>query len=479
MSLVNGSVTAAYTDLATYDEIERFLYGGGDAVSYFQVEITKSTWFTQVPTRLSRVNGNTNFNDEFSVKIMRHADYLTYVWIRLTLPAVTAAANKHVRWCRNVGHNLIERCNLSFNDLPVTKFDNFFLDFWSEFTIPQSKRDGYRRMIGDIVSLTAPTVTANTANTLPETVLNIPLPLFFTRDTGVALPTAAITFNEMTINLKFRNYLDLLISYPWANVLASDDELADPLSGATVATFAPRACLSTDITAVPALTNVQVFGNYILVSTPERRRMGCTPRDILIDQVQTLQLQTLSPTTNSSPTIDIRFSHNISCMFFAVQNTTNTSERSNYTSSEYGLSDANVVNFTPAGSVDPISSLALFYESDRRLGMYADYYSYIQPFHHAVRIPDTLGYHMYSFAHNINSINPCGGTNFGKLSHVSMEVTLGATTIANASSPAGATTVSAARIAGYSRAQTYGFTVVVLNKNIFRVSGGTVGFPVL
>ena len=44
-------------DLATFDEIEKYMYGGPDATAYFVRETRKSTWFTQVPVVLSRASG--------------------------------------------------------------------------------------------------------------------------------------------------------------------------------------------------------------------------------------------------------------------------------------------------------------------------------------------------------------------------------------------------------------------------------------
>ena len=78
-----NTITSGFIDLATFDEIEKYLYGGADATAYFVRETRKSTWFTQVPVVLSRAAGSPAFNQEWSVSISRAGDYLLQSWLRL------------------------------------------------------------------------------------------------------------------------------------------------------------------------------------------------------------------------------------------------------------------------------------------------------------------------------------------------------------------------------------------------------------
>jgi hypothetical protein len=232
-------LTSGFIDLATYDEQEKYLYGGPDAVAYFVREIRKATWFTQVPVCLSSRSGQAGFGQQWSVSISRAGDYLLHTWLRLTMNAVTAATanatvaatqgNHVLRWSRNLMHNLISECAITFNDLVAARFDNYHLDFWSAFTVPAGKRNGYNNMIGNVDALTNPcavafpspaqlagasacqvNVDAAGRQVLPAATLNLPLPFFYSRDSGIALPTAALPYNEMRINFAFLNLADLL-----------------------------------------------------------------------------------------------------------------------------------------------------------------------------------------------------------------------------------------------------------------------------
>ena len=464
-SICTSNVTSGFIDLATFDEIEKYLYGGPDATAYFVRETRKSTWFTQVPVVLSRASGSPAFGQEWAVSISRAGDYLLHTWLRLQTPAVNARVEqgtavgtfRGVRWTRNFMHNIIRECCITFNDLVAARFDNYHLDFWAAFAVPAGKRDGYRNMIGDFDELT------QLSAQLPSRTLNLPLPFFYSRDSGVALPTAALPYNEMRINFAFRDWTDLLIGeqVPAAN--------ADPR-------FTPSLANLGGVTPVLGVT--QVWADYAIVSNDERKRMACAPRDILIEQVQTAPRQAFTPNTNTQQSFDVRFSHAIKVLFFSVRNRTFRAEWSNYmTLSPFTPLLSNTTIFVPNGSVDPILQTSLIYENTNRLAqMGSDYFSLVNPFFHAPVIPRETGYHMYSYSLDFICLDPMGSTNYGKLTNVSIvpEASQGAITAATTGQD-----YSAVGGAGSLVVQTYEFIVTAVNNNIIRISGGALGFPVL
>ena len=454
-SICTSNVTSGFIDLATFDEIEKYLYGGSDATAYFVRETRKSTWFTQVPVVLSKASGSSAFDQSWSVSISRAGDYLLQNWLRTTFATVTLTAaaiaqGKFIRWTPNLMHNLIRECYISFNDLVAARFDNYHLDFWSAFTVPAGKQQGYNAMIGNTSDLTFPNTT------LPAVTLNLPLPLFYGRDSGVALPTAALPYNEMRVNFTFRDWSELLIT--------------DVVGGVSTSTA------STDLVlGAPVLGNCQVWANYAIVSNDERKRMACAPRDILIEQVQTAPRQTYSPGIggNTQPSFDIRFSHAIKVLFFAVRNTTNKAEWSNYTAASPVITAGPTINFTPSGAKDPIVSTSLIYENTSRLSqMGSDFFSLVNPWFNAPVIPTVVGFHSYSYSLDFICLDPLASTNYGKLTNVSIvpEASAAATVGANGTGNAAS---------GQSSAQTFEFIITAVNNNIIRVSGGALGFPVL
>ena len=71
----------------------------------------------------------------------------------------------------------------------MPKLEKQFLDFWAAFTIPTDKAGAYNTMIGNTSDLCTPHTV------LPSKTLYIPLPFFYTLDSGVALPMAALPYN--------------------------------------------------------------------------------------------------------------------------------------------------------------------------------------------------------------------------------------------------------------------------------------------
>ena len=494
-TICSSNLTSGFIDLATYDEQEKYLYGGPDAVAYFVREIRKATWFTQVPVCLSSRSGQAGFGQQWSVSISRAGDYLLHTWLRLTMNAVTAAKTNNatpatsgncvLRWTRNLMHNLISECAITFNDLVAARFDNYHLDFWSAFTVPAGKRTGYNNMIGNIPALTNPCFTAfpspaqnangcpvnvNAAGqqVLPSATLNLPLPFFYSRDSGIALPTAALPYNEMRINFAFRNLAELM----------SVDTYTIPQAGSGY--WTSRAVASTDLLNSDAnqiMSNVNVWANYAIVSNDERKKMACAPRDILIEQVQTAPVQNFNPNTAGS--VDIRFSHSIKALFWACRNKTIQSSWSNYTTDQHlPLGPVNCVSGNSAmfgvvdynAGADPIANTSLIYENTQRIyQMGSDYFSLVNPWYHAPVIPLETGYHLYSYSLDFYAIDPMGSTNYGKLTNVSIIPAASADAISSANA-AGTAANSGATTPGYGAK--YDFITCALNNNIIRISGG-------
>jgi hypothetical protein len=528
-AVCTSNLTSGFIDLATYDEQEKYLYGGPDSVAYFVREIRKATWFTTVPVCLSKSSGQPGFGQQWSVSISRAGDYLLQSWLRLTTPVITGntflgiastaaiyqtATNtislataqtgtiNILRWTKNFMHNIIYEANIAFNDLVAARFDNFHLDFWAAFTVPAGKRNGYNNMIGSVDALINPVTTfpngliafgaAQVQQVLPSAVLNLPLPFFYSRDTGLALPTAALPYNEMRINFSFRDWTELLIVDTFNLASGTSGVINNGAWSSAAATTANIAGTNN----VPMLSNVQVWSNYAIVSNEERKKMACAPRDILIEQVQTAPIQSFVPSSlNYNPTYDIRFSHAIKALFWSVRNKNIIPARSNYTTAQQlpiGIPGASTTAVTEASPVkvptnfgvvdfnqgtDPIINTTLIYENTQRLyQMGSDYFSMVNPWYSAPVIPLDTGYHLYSYSLDFFCIDPMGSTNYGKLTNVSISPmgsndayisTQANGSLANPNPPQ------------YSNSNGYEFIVTAVNNNIIRISGGALGFPVL
>jgi hypothetical protein len=459
----SSNLTAAFVDLATYDEPEKYMYGGAGAVTYWNKKLRKSQWFSIAPTVLSISGGNPGFGQSWGYKISRAGDYLLRTWLRIQLPSVTLANvpnnwfinDCNLRYTRNLGHNLVREISLAFNDLVAERMDSYCLDFWAAFTIPAGKQNGYDNMIGNVSELINPlaVVPLAQARTLPSYILNVPLPFFYSRDPGIALPTAAIPYNEMIHYISFRDVNEVLL-----------------IDNVNLNLSAP--CQRTNLVDPNPQLYCDMWAEYAIVANVERQQMGKAARDILIEQYQTAPKQVFNP--NNMTSTDIRFAHSIKALFFAIRNKTNPAEQSNYTAASPVPRPIAGVNFEPVLATDPIAQTSLLYEATARLvNMGSDYFSFVVPWYTAVSIPTVTGYHLISYTLDLVNTQPMGSTNYGKLTNVSLQFTASANAITAAAGNAQLT------LLGAPVPQTYETIIVGLNHNIIRISGGALGFPIL
>jgi len=461
MSTSHGDVTSAFVDLATADFLEDYLYGGASAITYFVRQHKKATWFSQVPVVLTTANGSADFGNQWAASISRAGDYLLNTWLEVVTPAITAASGYKNYWCKNLMHNLVEECTISFNDLVAHKFSSVDLDFWTAFTVDASKRSGYDKMIGAGVKTMAPDgQTPIFLHGLDASVvhrLNLPLPFFFSRESGVALPTAAIPYNDMRINFRFRESNALLSSF--VTTSGSEAQAAFVLGTTTSASTAPK------------LTTARVWANYAIVTQAERKLMGQSPREMVIEQMQSAPITTYKVDSNAS--YDIRFSHSIKALMFGVRNkVAHTGVYSAGPGLTYGAGGDKFSCYDVKNNADemagtfertsPLSATSLIYENTTRLGnMPTEYFTQVNPYYHGKAIPTgDAGIHLYSYSLDLASVDPLGSTNYGKLTNVSLV-------------PVNRTDLPA------SQNEVWELCVTGINHQIVKVTGGALGFPIL
>ena len=505
MALCSSNVTSGFVDLATYDELEKYMYGGADATAYFVRETRKATWFTQIPVCLNKSSGDSKFGQAWSASVSRSGDYLLNLWLEVEFPFLLTQGGAKLRWVQNLMHNLVKECSITFNDLIAARFESEHLDFMANFGQSGCKSDAYNAMIGNACyntgSLSSGTASATaTAQSVGMNVavagtnvvlpgggskdhvkhlqnprLYLPLPFFFTQDSGLALPTAALPYNDMKINFTFRDINELLLKdagdgTTTSAVHSSDYKVLDHTNG----------MVNDD---EPQLRNVHVWANYAIVSNDERKRMACAPRDILIEQVQIANPQQIS-TDAINPNFNLRFSHSVKAIFFGLKNMSNDNADLSYYSTLSPNVHGNthlsmpkyVSNNLQCGQMDPILKSSLVYENTSRLEeVSSGLTSKIQPFYHGrCSSSNTPGMHMYSYSLDFQSLDPLGSTNYGKLTNVNL-----ITWLSNAAKAVNGKTGADLGAGAVDVPQRYQFVCSAINNNIVRISGGALGFPIL
>jgi hypothetical protein len=350
-------------------------------------------------------------------------------------------------------HNLVKKVNITFNELCVHEFDSDWLDKNHYFRTRASKRVGYDTMIGEVDAMTGFVGFGELLGT--GGFFNLPLPFFFTEDTGVALPVAAIPFNDIKINYCMRAWQDMIVVDIGTAGSNREDILAD---------------ISDENGKEPKITSCETLAHYAVIHNDERVLMGKCPRDMPIMQVQCLQEQAFDPLAAQN-TYDLRFSHQIQFLSWAAKNITLKGELSNY-----AVLNTDNADPTDLNGFDPTAQTQIIYENTARVDMGADYYSTVVPYYWAEVIPDVSGIHGYSYSLEAFGIQPKGTTGYSKLANVSICI------IPSDAAVTDATDLPASADVGILPAEVprkYRFCLKALNKNIVRLSGGSLGLPVL
>lgn len=422
-------------DFQAYGNLEKYLYGGQGAFSYFNKDIKKTMPLSRHTEELGDKSGSSNFSYNWSTLIDNSlGDYLTNLTLEVTIPEITLIdSNVHgengtIRWTNNLLHNLIEEITLTFNDQVVSRLDSYLLDIISEFDVDENKFGYYQKMIGNIPVLTNPSTK------LPSKTLILPLPLFFCKESWNAIPLTILPHTEIKVNLKFRTWENLLIV---ENKTSLESVPLCPV-------------LNRDLEKEPQILSSRVLGTFIAVSDDERKRMSLKPKLLKIHQYQISPRQMFSEKKTS---MSLSFKNSVNSIYFVARNSTYKNVLSNY-----GVDNENIINGIVTGrkSESPILNASIKYAGrDRVVKNTTEYFHYIEPYYYNTRIPSE-GFHTYNFSLDDSKSDACGGVSLNRIDNPTIHVEL---------------------VDGLNEDNSYELIVAAKTTNIMRVQEGIVVFP--
>ena len=360
---------------------------GEPQISFFKVVYRRHTNFSMESIEQS-FNGTAKPGSRVTCTISRNGDLVTNMWLEVTLPKEYSAGTDH-QYVNSVGHALIEYVELEIGGQRIDKHYGEWLEIWSELTLPEEKRHGFKEMIGRRDAY-------NDKSKLESRELFIPLQFFFCRNPGLALPLIALQYHEVKLNIKFRDGKKL-------------DTNGD-ISGKDVKDF----------------DSVKLYVDYVYLDTEERQRFAQMSHEYLIEQLQHTGVE-----STKSDQVRLNFNHPVKELVWAVRRTANAEvlEFGNVSANLGSYIDANgnvagdVVDFqfaTPADESFELAKLQLN-GHDRFTERKAAYFRLVQPYQHHTRVPNKHIY-CYSFALNPEAHQPSGTCNFSRLDNVTLNL---------------------------------------------------------
>ena len=343
---------------------------GNPQITFFKVVYRRHTNFA-IEAIQQTFNGNPGYGNRVTCQISRNGDLIHRMYLAVDMSSETEEV------CPYFGLRLVDYVELEIGGQKIDKQYSHWMYVWNELSLPVSKRDGYKKMVGGDGG-----VLSSTSNDQ----LYVPLEFWFCRNVGLALPLIALQYHEVKVNILFQT--------------------ADKCKGTA--------------DALGDLGPTSLWVDYIFLDTDERRRFAQLSHEYLIEQLQFTGTESVSG-AQAKPKLS--FNHPCKELYWFVEaqgndTTINNVNWFNYTLTPGALSDVltKVGERSAVNSINPIVSAKLVLNgNDRFSERPGSYFNLVQPYQHHENVPDNAGLNVYSFALKPEEHQPSGTLNMSRI----------------------------------------------------------------
>ena len=411
---------------------------GNPQITFWKGLFKRHTNFAMEPFRIN-FSGQVQWGTKQTALIGRHADLLYSTYVEVTLPKLTAKGQDYY-WNNeqnSLGYNLIKYVELDIGGQIIDRMYSEFMYLWGNLT--RGTTDTYKLqnlLSGPCANVEACHLQYGTdcgqdGRQQKPNVLYIPLPFFFTRNPGAALPLIALQYHEVKINVLWNDPQFIAGNF-------TKDAIED----------------QPPIQDLPQAIQAALYIDYIYLDTEERRRMAQASHEYLIEQTQFNEDKGIVGANNR---IDLTFNHPVKELIWVVQPAW-------YTDCRFAAGTEGITRLTPfTYSTDPVfDQLIQINGQDRMDRRYGDYFSKVQAYQHHSGTAGS-GVYMYSFALRPEEHQPSGTCNFSRIDT--------ATIVMNMASLGDGTPHDH----GLADKQNWNVRVYAINYNVLRVMSGMGG----
>jgi uncharacterized protein (UPF0297 family) len=471
-------------------------------ITYFKMVYKRHTNFSSESIPQFFQN-KPNFGGRYTCNISKNGDLMGQIYLCVTLPNLPSIIDTNyitqnnnlqniaiMGWTEKIGYALIKTIEFEVGGKVIDKLYGDWLNIWYELTQKNNKK-ALDILVGNIDKLT------KYENSKGSYLLHIPIPFYFCKYKGLALPLIALEYSDVKLNVEFNNLLDVLIVGPTNSIKISENIvnfLPNEIITQTVNNITSYAKFikydentqllyyikynnnlsfvsnvniigsrshytvmpnNTEVNFLSTILNVYDFEtitlgttffyvDYIYLDNIERLKFARSNHEYLIEH---LQYDNEKIIINNNNKINILYNHPTKAIFFVTQYdyiiTSNLNDIFNYTNNidkKKGYNIVNQVSFLLNGK-------------DRLTPRSSDYYSYIQNYQQFSNAASE-GINMYSFAINSEEYQPSGSCNFSRIDDITLSLSVDSSV--SYSNPA--------------RVRVY-----TLSYNIFRIINGVAG----
>jgi len=441
-------------------------------ITYFKMVYKRHTNFSSESIPQNFQN-KPNFGGRYTCNIAKNGDLISKIYLCITLPNIPKIIDTNfinqdaylknvviTAWIEKVGFGIINSVELEIGGQIIDKLYGDWLNIWYELTQKYNKK-ALNQMIGNVPALT------NYNNGHASNLLHVPIPFYFCKYNGLALPIIALEYSDVKINVEFNNLKDVLIVGPTHYIQIAEntvnfapneiiyqvinnvnvygkfikyDELTNRLyyikinnntsfiSGTLITgthtsyTVMPNATEVNYSTKINSVFNVDsitlgdtfLYVDYIFLDNNERLKFARSNHEYLIEQ---LQFDNEKVIINNNNKIKITYNHPTKSLFFVTQyqyiSSSNLLDVFNYTNSYDKTIGSNIVN----------NVQFLLNGKDRITPRSSQYFSWIQTLQNFSNTPNE-GINIYSFSINNEQYQPSGSCNFSRIDDITIVLTV-------------------------------------------------------
>jgi len=426
---------------------------GSPEMSYFKQVYRRHTNFSMESVRQTFLTKPTLdiSNNVFTCRINRVADLLQEVYLSFQLPNIYSSDKFRFRWIQNIAQYMIYNCSVRIDTQLIDQLWGEWMDIWNELTLTNDQRDSYNKMTGNVSEFVNPTslnpyVVIDNNNityaSYPEGFsaaspsikgrrFYLPIPFWFTKNPGLALPLIALQYQAIDITFEFRGKeelyqiydsdsgtyispLEYRDKYPYESLIKINNDYVGPLEieNRDVALERFLVPIGSSYQVAPLSIDIDAFleCNYIFLDESERRTMALNSHDYLVERV--FRIEDGGITTNK--TTDLMIQNPIKEIIWIMRrNDMNRyNDWGNFTNSLTRLPNYHILS----------TAKMMWNGMDRFEDKPPEYFNYIQPYQYHTRAPKE-GIYVYSFALQPEKIQPSGSFNASAVNKIQMYFT--------------------------------------------------------
>jgi hypothetical protein len=310
---------------------------GNPQITFFKVVYRRHTNFSMEHIEQT-INGISGWNKTITSIISRTGDLLHT--INLDWKSTTNTTDVNMRIPHNFGHYMIDWIRLDIGGTEIDKIYGHWMEVNSRLTIPNHSKviGSYSKQmintisdppntVADPIVAFIDSISSDLSNTIPQNTnfqqmtgaggvdgvsksriktksnlprhLQIPIPFWFCKNPGLALPLIALQYHDIKINIKFKDNYQMTSYDTNGDPKISEDAFSKEIFGSDSGT--------TD--------TFKVYCEYIYLDTEERRRFAQVTHEYLIEQVQREEHYV----TNGSPnSFRLAFNHPVKELIFCA-----------------------------------------------------------------------------------------------------------------------------------------------------------------